>query len=129
MVLEMFIGDAFTIYRTWLLWDQRLLPIIFPAVLLFVLGQWIILMSVTSIVTYPVVIPVSLALNIACLILIAYRLYTHPKLPLPRLFIHTMISTSCLYIILLFYFMITIFTRWHYAIALAGPISRFLSIF
>ncbi|KZS88831.1 hypothetical protein SISNIDRAFT_552431 [Sistotremastrum niveocremeum HHB9708] len=125
MIIQMFIGDAFTVYRTWLLWDRKFLVVLFPAILLFVLIQWFIvfLSFVHLTVSYAVLIPVSLALNLICLILIGYRLYTHKQIPLPRRFIHMIISTGALYPILLFYLMITLLTKWEYATELAGPIS------
>ncbi|KZT32289.1 hypothetical protein SISSUDRAFT_1037839 [Sistotremastrum suecicum HHB10207 ss-3] len=38
MMMQMFIGDAFTAYRTWLLWDRKIIVAIVPILLLVILG-------------------------------------------------------------------------------------------
>ncbi|KZS86723.1 hypothetical protein SISNIDRAFT_491685 [Sistotremastrum niveocremeum HHB9708] len=128
MVIQMLIGDAFTVFRTWLLWDRKLIAVLFPVILLLFIGQWIILMFVRAVgvnASYIAVIPVSLTLNVVCLALIAYRLYKHPKLSLalPRRLIHMIISTGALYVIFLFALMITAAIHYEYVLSLTGPIS------
>ncbi|KZS96574.1 hypothetical protein SISNIDRAFT_483130 [Sistotremastrum niveocremeum HHB9708] len=126
-ILQMFILDAFTVYRTWLIHARRIKIVVFPALLALTLLAFIPVSGTNAVSElYDIVLPLSLVLNVLCTALISIRLL-HTEFEALHssrfMILHFVIVSGALYSLLLFFLLIGQVGGWGIGISLVGPIA------
>ncbi|KZS86736.1 hypothetical protein SISNIDRAFT_553492 [Sistotremastrum niveocremeum HHB9708] len=131
-LLQLLIVDAFTIYRIWLLYQRKYAVVIFPSVCSLALFGSLVLNIIypqadeVLFVVYTVNLPLSLALNLSCILFIAARL-RKMQLELRQarghLVLHFFLLSGAVHNLVLFFLLIGVFGGWADGVILVGPVS------